>query len=762
MTIVHTDLPIIISGDTIGFLDPQEKVWCDGGWSYELSDIWKRKKDYWDTIVPFINKQGFTCNMTMYPGTLFRFPLRNEVSNISANVYNVINLCDLLIKFKEEAKLLLLFLQSVNTIEIILDKTTCFSIMITEEKQIHDKDAFIQDVHTHWKLNAPVSLVMMLNITILLNKHLQSKHSWLISYYLGCLDDDNLHRAEKLNVIPYVGAAMEVPVNNAAEMEVPEDNAMEIHLDGTMTARNSRIFCFLPMPVELTCPLPVHINGTFATSDDRRSLKWRSAQNPSEEDEARWNEIIVSGLLPHCYALLIKEACQRLIHSDVVYRMWPNVTNVLNSEHWKPVLEPLFKILCTQSIFWTAKSGKWISLMNAILTPKVDSSPPGWEIVCDVIANSNEMLVEVPQNVLEYCLKFKTHVQMSQLTPSLITKLLKQYPLTYTQRPHDEKLALLMYCLSNSRSIINVVGLMLLPLANGKYAKFYAAQECKEQKFLCTDRYPLELFPEKCQHQLVNITEADKHIVFRELAKSGITNLYLLDDKITSVLLSKNISVNDTSSVSQWLPLFWAWSQTHHLNHFLGQQLIPLSYPPNCVDKLSSSKDSKTIYLEDDCDEDLLMSLRHFSISYVKCCDYPYLKHSELANYIHKFSPNGILNALQNVSLYPKTMDLNKAYIFQQFLTSIISPTSGQIKVLLSLPIFITTSNKVMSVELAQLSSWKRKVVMMTSDEFDTSCLPTNLVVLKSKNSRSLLEKFAKDCIHFPDINDMIKACYSL
>ena len=756
MTTVHADLPIIISGDTIGFLDPQEKVWPQGGWSYELGDMWKRN-NLLNTMLPFIEKQGFTSNMKMYPGTLFRFPLRNDISDISEKPYTVENLCDLLMNFKEEAKFLLLFLQSVTTIEII-DKTNTFSIQIAEEKQIHDKDAFIQNVHKAWEqlqgASKPMSLVIKLNVTIHVNESLKSEHSWLIAYYLGCLVGDDLCKAKKLNVMPYVGVAMEVPIDGAAASELLVDNAREIHLDDTVAA-TSRIFCFLPMPVELTCPLPVHINGTFATSDDRRSLKWRSAQNQSEEDEARWNEIIVSRLLPHCYALLIKEACQRLIHSDVVYRMWPNVTDVLKSKHWNPVLEPLLKILYTQNNFWTTDGsiGRWVGLKDAIITPIVESCPPGWEIVCDVIAKSNKMLVEVPQNVLE-CLKLKHHVTVSELTPFLVTQLLKQYPSSYINRPQDEKLALLMFCLSD-KCFTNVVGLQLLALANGKYAEFHAASINAEQKFLCTDRYPLEVFLERSHHQLVNIIEADKRTLFLELAESGKTNLCLLDDKTTSALMSKYVS---DISYSQWLPLFWDWSQSHELKYFLGQYLIPLSCPHNYVAQLSDSKVSKIVYLQDDGDEEILKCLQKFSILYVKCSDYPYFKHADLANYIHKFSPNGILNALQNISL-PETMamDLTEAYIFQQFLSSIAPPSSSQIEVLLSLPIFITTMDTITSIGKASSSSWKRNVVMMTSEQFDIACLPSNLVVLKSINNRPLLEKFAKKFIKFPDINDMIQ-----
>ena len=38
---------------------------------------------------------------------------------------------------------------------------------------------------------------------------------------------------------------------------------------------------------------PVHVNAFFALSDDRRSLKWLTADDHG--DEAKWNKLLIEG-----------------------------------------------------------------------------------------------------------------------------------------------------------------------------------------------------------------------------------------------------------------------------------------------------------------------------------------------------------------------------------------------------------------------------------------------------------------------------------
>ena len=109
----YADLPVIISGDKLAYMEPQEKVWRgESGQSYLIQDIHSQSK--LDSLAPFEGVASFSSQVRTYHGTLFRFPLREAPSDLSENCYTVQKLHDLLVALREEAKFLLLFLRSIQ------------------------------------------------------------------------------------------------------------------------------------------------------------------------------------------------------------------------------------------------------------------------------------------------------------------------------------------------------------------------------------------------------------------------------------------------------------------------------------------------------------------------------------------------------------------------------------------------------------------------------------------------------------------------
>jgi len=115
--LLDVDLPIIISGRKLAYMEPQEKVWPGrSGRSYSIWKTYTQRK--LDSLKPFEGVAGFSAQAGIYPRTLFRFPLRNARSNLSKNLYTIQKMRELLDALKEEAKFLLLFLRSVQEIEV--------------------------------------------------------------------------------------------------------------------------------------------------------------------------------------------------------------------------------------------------------------------------------------------------------------------------------------------------------------------------------------------------------------------------------------------------------------------------------------------------------------------------------------------------------------------------------------------------------------------------------------------------------------------
>ena len=81
-----SDLPVIVSGIYCGYLDPQEKVWKrESGKIFSLAELQKKS----EILAQFVGLCGFQDDLTEFPGTLFRFPLRNKSSDLSEKTYEV-------------------------------------------------------------------------------------------------------------------------------------------------------------------------------------------------------------------------------------------------------------------------------------------------------------------------------------------------------------------------------------------------------------------------------------------------------------------------------------------------------------------------------------------------------------------------------------------------------------------------------------------------------------------------------------------------
>ncbi|VDI27881.1 Hypothetical predicted protein [Mytilus galloprovincialis] len=77
--------------------------------------------DVTDCLAAFEGMFGFTTETIEkgnFQGTLFRFPLREEKTELSENIYDEIKVMDLFKAFKAEAPVELLFLKCLERIDL--------------------------------------------------------------------------------------------------------------------------------------------------------------------------------------------------------------------------------------------------------------------------------------------------------------------------------------------------------------------------------------------------------------------------------------------------------------------------------------------------------------------------------------------------------------------------------------------------------------------------------------------------------------------
>ena len=252
------------------------------------------------------------CNETFrtgtgrFSGTVFWFPLRDSVSELSRTVYTEENMKDLLASFKVEAPSLLLFLNHIQRVQILTRDDSrgpedvfsvglahsCLQSVKSQRQQFVEK---IKSAGIALPQNELLCVTEVIMETCDNLTSMQDTRRWLVANYCcgkGHMSSDlqRLSSDPQLKYLPYVGVA--IPLSNQSNFQ-------------------SQVFCFLPLPLDTRSPtgLPSHVHGYFALEQHRRHLKWPPADqlySGSQLDPpSLWNCLLVTELLPRVYGKAI-------------------------------------------------------------------------------------------------------------------------------------------------------------------------------------------------------------------------------------------------------------------------------------------------------------------------------------------------------------------------------------------------------------------------------------------------------------------------
>ena len=276
-----------------------------------------------DQFVPY--KGIFDCTEDVfsrgfYDGTLFRFPFRTKPSELSETLYSAEKMDTLFESFKADSHLVLLFLQHLESIELYVreesesDPERVFQVKIADQSlQIvrAKRKEFLEKITPGKVMTESVTVTYPVTIeTVTFDTFFDDgtvkQHSFLVTnYFCGgevSMTFKRLMRDKELNYLPTVGVAMALPTG--PKLQTPDIKG--------------HVFCFLPLPVQkrsLT-GLPVHVNGFFALSQNRRYIKSPNADQEDRETTGRqltdksllWNRCLLEEAIPRAYATMIFEA----------------------------------------------------------------------------------------------------------------------------------------------------------------------------------------------------------------------------------------------------------------------------------------------------------------------------------------------------------------------------------------------------------------------------------------------------------------------
>ncbi|XP_067299191.1 sacsin-like [Pseudorasbora parva] len=745
-----TDLPCVFSSEHLAIFDPQKKMFGDDeeGYQWSLDDEEDRERllNLRDQFQPFQNvvNQLDSCSWEKvigedkyYKGTLFRFPLRNEASDISDNLYDSTKVTQLFDSFIADADISLLFLRNVSSITLLHIDTNGFC---NNRLKVSVSSQFVT---SHAKQESFDRKTCFRTVSHISQQMKETKSLWLVT---TCLlkhgykpEIDSL--ASKLSFDPQVDAAF--------------------RLDEDRSLCNGRLSCFLPLPNNESnkTGLPIHINACFGLTDNRRFIKWQEEDQKNDES-AKWNELLIKDLLPHVYLMMILDAIQLSRNSSLpaatVYNLWPDISKTVDKDRWHEVATDTLKCLIENKIFHLASDEKiWVSPSDAVF-PVNNICSGTTSAVSRLLIAEGENLVTVPEHVLKDVQEiFPKSDTLTWVTPSYVRAVLhrsKDENLT-----KDDKYSLLEFALSDEK-YTELQGLKLLPLSDGNFTSF--STEEQNTVLIDNEKFPRSLLP-FCKERFIpyDLSHVCTVQLSRKVVESSIYNIINLDAKHVVALTKKHLPMDwkvnqghltwktaeDHHPPKSWLAEFWKFlsSECFELNDFIDMPLIPLEPLQSSGNSILLARLQRNTTLifqsstASSLSDHVQKVLRMVGCTVIKRDEC--LRHHDIERYVLPASPRSVLQVFVNshrdqvikgiASASSQEKDELKVY-----LSSLGSLSNAEKDLLSMLPMFTTMSGKYVAVQL------KQAFVSITNPAIPKDLpMPENIVQCANEADRRLL-----------------------
>jgi hypothetical protein len=255
----------------------------------------------------------------------------------------------MLVKLKDEALKALLFLKHVEKIVIYERKknqtkpTKLFQIEIVNAEEVRrERLKVLSCLKAHVNPDKSASQEDILDYSVRPTYRITqedgstSEETWHISTLIGNVLKSQEYMATRTDgnlknhkLIPWVGIA------------APTDPNVKID--------TSRLFCFLPIGIQL--PFPVHINGHFAVKQSRREI-WTNQDNDfssqaSANIKSLWNVHLFEKQVPEAYAMFLEDVG---LDHGANYDLWPTSCGegIGLDAIWKELLKGVLKAALSQ------------------------------------------------------------------------------------------------------------------------------------------------------------------------------------------------------------------------------------------------------------------------------------------------------------------------------------------------------------------------------------------------------------------------------
>lgn len=715
-----TDVPGIFSSGHLGLMDPQEKVFGErqGGFQWSLKDEEDQEAlmNMHDQFKPFqdilshVSRQEWSkviMEDQHFNGTIFRFPLRNEASDISDNLYDSDRVVQLFDSFIADADLSLLFLKHVTTVSLIhisVDGSVNIRLEVKSSVPtdviLESEDNTIREGSTRFKL-----------ITLNSEDHKETK--WLLT--TCTMKEGNVEKidslAKKLSFFPQVDLAF--PCGEKRDCS------------------ESRLSCFLPLPNNESnkTGLPVYVNACFGLTDNRRYIKWQE-EDQKHDEHAVWNELLMKEVLPQAYLMIIQDAIklaqEGILQVSSVYDLWPDIAQIQHKDKWYvialDVLHHLFRE--NVAVLSLAKDErKFISPSEAVFPCNGPTSLDVLAAIKRTLISCGENLVTLPDSIANAINEAYPHPEtLRHVTSAFLKDILHRTGVHNLSK--EDKLCLLEYILSDGK-YRELQGLLLLPLSDGSFRSFTNREE--DTALMDSNEFPRSLLP-CCKHLFIpdDLSPAcSAHL--KQLAREKIFKVVNIDaDQVkeyTKRYLPEDWKPTRTGVVTwdisnsqhpplDWLQQFWKFLNTHfkELSGFTGMPLIPVSPLSVSQPVLLARVQQKTTLIfqkskQISLPEQIAQLVNKFDGKVVRGNEW--LKHEDLDSYVLCPSPRSVMKVLMNLDSQHLISELQSANHrareeLKDYLSRLDSLSGTEKDLLSKLPLFQTMKGSYVAAQSKQ------------------------------------------------------------
>ncbi|XP_040912741.1 sacsin [Toxotes jaculatrix] len=764
-----TDVPSIFSSGHLGFMDPQEKIFGErkGGfwWSLDDAEDQEALMTLHDQFQPFRDIVSLVSGQEWskivmedqhFDGTVFRFPLRNETSEISDNLYDSDRVVELFDSFIADADLSLLFLKNVTSVSLIhinvhgtVNTRLKVKSSVPTDVILRAEDKSIIEGSTRFKL-----------ISLDSNTHKETK--WLLT--TCTMKEGHIEKldslAKKLSFFPQVDLAFPCGEKRGC--------------------RESRLSCFLPLPNNESneTRLPVYVNACFGLTDNRRHIKWQE-EDQKHDEHAVWNELLMKEVLPQAYIMIIQDAIklaqQSVLPAPSVYNLWPDIAQIRHKGKWYAIALDVLHLLFRQNVpvLSLAKDERqFITPSEAVFPCNGPTSPAIMAAIERTLVSCGENLVTLPNDVARAINEAYPYLNtLKYVSPTFLRDILHRTGVHNISK--DDRLSLLEYILSDG-NYRELNGLQLLPLNDGSFRSFTDRE--KDTALIDSNEFPRTLLP-FCKHLFIPDDLSPACIAhLKKLATKNLFKVINIDADQVAELTRRYLPQDwkqtraghvtwDISSSQHppldWLQEFWKFLNTHfkELSRFTGIPLVPVS--PLSVSQtvsLAQLQQNTTLIFQKSKQNSLSDQIAQLvnKAGGTVVTGNEWLKHVDLDTYVLCPSPRSVMKVLVNLDSQHlirqlKTGSDRTREELKDYLSRLDSLSSCEEELVSKLPLFRTIKGSCVAVQS------KQAVLLNSGLTIPTELpMPDSVVQCATEVDRRLLQLLKVNLLHTAEAANLL------